>query len=128
MCYITNMTVEEAWNRGNNLVATAIVSIAGFAFAPELINETEWQFKIDDTLLFLLGIGAIAWYKKNSLRRSFVYVLFVLTALVIKIGAIVVEIKDKEDVGDDIGGFLIFLLATIFVFYLFSRAKPKQAS
>lgn len=36
------MKVEDAWNRGNNLVATSIVALSGFAFLPEVFMETEW--------------------------------------------------------------------------------------
>lgn len=120
------MTIEEAWNRGNNLVAVATVALAGFAFAPEMVSETEWPFKIDDILLLLLGIGAIAWYKKNALTRSLVPIILTILALFIKVGAIVVEFKDKEDVGDDFGGIILFLLATFFVLWLYVRSKPQK--
>lgn len=122
------MTIEDAWNRGNNLVSIAVVALAGFAFAPELILEPEWQFKVDDILLLVLGIGAIAWYKKNSFRRTIVPVLFVLVGLIIKVCAIVIEIKDKEDVGDDFGGLVLFICATVFVLYLHFRRQPKAIS
>lgn len=119
------MTAEELWNRGNNLAMVAAVGLAGFAFAPELILEPEWQFKIDDILLLLLGIGAIKWYRKNAFRRSVVPVLFTITALIIKAAAITVEFKDKEDVGDDFGGLVLFICATLFVLWLYFRRKYK---
>lgn len=120
------MTAEELWNRGNNLASVAAVALAGFAFAPELIMETEWQFKIDDTLLLLLGLGAIKWYRKNALRRSVVPLVFTIIALLVKFGAIMVEMKDKEDVGDDFGGLVLFICATVFVGFLYFRRKFKE--
>lgn len=122
------MTTDELWNRGNNLASVAAVALAGFAFAPELILEPEWQFKVDDILLLLLGIGAITWYRKNAFRRSVVPVLFTITALIIKISAIVIEIKDKEDVGDDFGGLVLFICATLFVLWLYFRRKNTASS
>lgn len=122
------MSIEEAYNRGNNLVATAIASLAGFAFLPETILEPEIPFKIDDIALFLTGITAIAWYRKgnNRFTRSFKPVLLVFFGLVIKIAAIMVEIKDKEDVGDDFGGMILFVLATLFVLWLYFKSKKVK--
>lgn len=120
------MTAEELWNRGNNLAGIAVVALAGFAFAPELIMETEWQFKVDDFLLLALGVGAIAWYKKHVFTRSVVPILFTVAALLVKIAAIIVEHKDKEDVGDDFGGLVLFICATVFVGFLYFRRKFKE--
>ena len=123
-----NLTVTEAWNRGNNLVSTAVVALAGFAFAPELIMETEWQFKIDDTLLLILGVSAIAWYRKGNHRftRSIVPVLLVLASLLVKIGAVMIEFRDKEDVGDDFGGLVLFVCAVLLVTWLYFRPKSQE--
>lgn len=119
------MTVTEAWNRGNNLVATAIVALAGFAFSPESILEPEIPYKIDEILLFWLGVGAIGWYLwgKNKWKRSIVPVLIVWAGLAIKIMAIVIEFKDKEDVGDDFGAVILFVLATTLVTFLYLKGK-----
>lgn len=119
------MTVTEAWNRGNNLVATAIVALAGFAFSPESILEPEIPYKIDEILLFWLGVGAIGWYLwgKNKWKRSIVPVLIVWAGLAIKIMAIIIEFKDKEDVGDDFGAVILFVLATTLVTFLYLKGK-----
>ena len=107
------------------MVATAIVALAGFAFSPESVLEPEIPFKIDEILLFWLGIGAIGWYLwgKNKWKHSIVPVLFVWGGLAIKIMAIVIELKDKEDVGDDFGALILFILATALVTFLYLRAK-----
>lgn len=123
------MTPKEIWNRGNNLVATAIVALSGFAFAPELHLEPELPFKIDEGLLLLLGLSAIGWYVwgKNKWKHSIVPVIMVWGALVIKIMAVVIEFKDKEDVGDDFGALVLFILASLLVTYLYIIAKKMWA-
>lgn len=123
------MTPKEIWNRGNNLLATAIVALSGFAFTPELHFEPEIPFKIDEILLFWLGIGAIGWYLwgKNKWKRSVVPVLMVWGGLAIKIMAVVIEFKDKEDVGDDFGALILFILASLLVTFLYIKAKKVLA-
>jgi hypothetical protein len=41
------MTIDEAYQRGNNLLATGVVTFAGIAFLPEFLFEDEWQHKVD---------------------------------------------------------------------------------
>jgi len=123
------MTVSEVWNRGNNLLAASIVALAGFAFAPESMLEPEIPFKIDEILLFWLGVGAIAWYLwgKHKFQHSIVPVIFVWVGFAIKIMAIVIEFKDKEDVGDDFGGVILFLLGSILITWLYIQGKKLAA-
>lgn len=118
------MTVKEAHNRGNNLASSIIVVLAGFAFLPETILETEIPYKIDDIFLFLLGIGTIIWYKSKNHKftHSIVPLLFSLAGLFTKIGAVILEIKDKEDVGDDFGALILFILASLFAFWLYKKS------
>jgi hypothetical protein len=124
------MTVSEAWNRGNNLLATSIVVLAGFSFLPEGLLESEMPFKMDEILLFWLGIGAVVWYLwgKHKFQHSIIPVLFVWAGFALKIMAIVIEFKDKEDVGDDFGGVILFLLASITVTWLYIKAKKIIAA
>ncbi|HSD98205.1 MAG TPA: hypothetical protein VLB73_00725 [Patescibacteria group bacterium] len=119
------MTPKEIWNRGNNLLAVAVVALSGFAFSPESVLEPEIPFKIDEILLFWLGVGAIGWYVwgKNKWKHSVVPVLFVWGGLAIKIMAVIVEFKDKEDVGDDFGALILFVLASVLVTFLYLKAK-----
>jgi hypothetical protein len=74
------MTIDEAFQRGNNLLATAIVALSGFAFLPEFFLEDEWFHKLDEGLLFLLGIAGIVWYLtgRNRVTRSIVPVALVV--------------------------------------------------
>ena len=119
------MTVSEAWNRGNNLVSVAIVALSGFAFSPESFLEPEIPFKIDEILLFWLGVSGIVWYLwgKNKWKRSIVPVVMVWAGLAIKIMAIAIEFKDKEDVGDDFGAVILFILATALVTFIYIKSK-----
>jgi peptidoglycan/LPS O-acetylase OafA/YrhL len=126
---LKDVTVAQAIQRGNNLVAAAILGLSAFAFLPEFFLETEWAFRLDEGVLFLLGIGAIWWYLKgrNKYMRSLVPVLLVSAAFVMKIIAVIIEFKDKEDVGDDFGAVILFLLATILVIWLYTRSKQTNA-
>ncbi len=119
------MNIKDAVNRTNNLLATVIVGIAGLAFAPEILIEDKWRYKLDDWLLFLLGAGAFLWYRKgrNKFTRSLMPVILVAAGLVIKIIGITIEIKEKDDVGDDFGGLILFITATMVVLYLYKTTK-----
>jgi xanthine/uracil permease len=122
------MTVQEAWNRTNNLVATSILALAGFAFLPEAFIEDHQIYKVDDGALFIVGISALIWYnmKKNSVTRSIAPVIMTVSAAAVKIAWLIIEFKDKDDAGDDFGGVILFVLAAIFVIWLFTR-KYKEA-
>jgi hypothetical protein len=124
------MTVKEAINRGNNLVATSVLGLAGFAFLPEFFVEDEWTHKIDEGLLFLLGLRAILWYctGKNKYKQSIMPLIFVFAAVIIKIGAIIFEHSDKMDVGDDIGALLLFVLTAVLVWTLYRRSDNHPES
>ncbi len=119
------MTVTEVWNRGNNLLATAIVGLSAFAFFPEIFIETERPFKIDEGLLFLLGLLAIGWYVrgKHKFTRTITPVLMVWAGFAIKLMGIIIEFKEKDDVGDDFGGLILFLLGGLLVTWLFIKGK-----
>jgi len=115
------MSVQEVWYRGNNLVATAIAALAGVSFLPEAFLEDKMEFKMDDVWLFIFGVVALGWYLKgdNKWKRSIVPPILVTLGFAVKIMGLVIELKDKDDVGDDFGGFILFILATILVWWLF---------
>lgn len=119
------MTVTEAWHRGNNLVATAILGLSGLAFLPELFLETEHPYKIDEAVLFLIGAFAVGWYLKgkNKFTRSIVPVILVWLAFATKVMGLVIEFKDKEDAGDDFGALILFLLGSLLVTWLYIKGK-----
>jgi hypothetical protein len=119
------MTASEAINRTTNLLGTAIVALSGCAFVAEFFTEDEFTHKIDDGLLFLLGIGAIGWYTlgKNKYMRSIAPVLFVLAALLIKIIGLILESGDPADQGDEFGAIILFALSAGFIIWQYVSAR-----
>ena len=124
------MTITQSLNRTVNLLGASVAGLAGFAFAPEAIIEPDLIDKVDDTLIFLLGIAAIVWYlrKGNRFLRSITPIGFVVVALLLKIFAIAVEFPEPADVGDDFGGLILFALSTGLLVYLYvNTAKAAES-
>jgi len=124
------MNLKDSINRTTNLAATTISALAGFAFLPEVFVEDKLQYKLDDALLFVLGIVAMGWYMKgeNRFSRSVLPVLFVFAGLLIKFLGVIIEIKEKDDVGDDFGGLILFLLGSFFVALVYVKSKKLLAA
>lgn len=124
------MSTRDVLHRGFNLLAVSITALAGFAFMAEILAETEWAYKLDDIGLLVLGLIAIGWYlsKNNRFRLSVAPVVLIVLALLVKIGAIIVEISDAEDVGDDFGGVMLFLFGTGLVLYQYYKTKKLSQS
>jgi peptidoglycan/LPS O-acetylase OafA/YrhL len=124
----TNMNASQSLNRTVNLLAVTVVGLSAFAFLPETIIENDLADKVDDSLLFLLGIGAIAWYlwHDNRYSRTIIPIALVVVAVLIKLYAVSVEFDDPESVGDDFGGIILFVLATALVIYEYARV-PRLA-
>jgi len=123
------MTIQESVNRTNNLLATSVVALAGFAFFPEFFIESEAANRLDEGLLLLLAIGAIFWYRRgqNRFKRSVAPIWFVGGGLAIKILAVILEHTDKEDLGDDMGALVLFILATVLVVWLYRQSTKLLA-
>jgi hypothetical protein len=121
------MTVQEAINRGNNLAATAIAGLAGLAFAPEILLEDQLIFKLDDLAVLLIGLRAIFWYRqgRNRFTKSMLPFYLILADLAWKIFAVIAEFSDKEDVGDDFGALVLFVLASILVYRLITSKQAE---
>ena len=127
------MTVRDAMNRGYNLVGTALVVISGFAFFPEFFSEDELTHKLDEGVLFLLAIGALAWYfiGNNKFSRTIVPLLFTAAALIMKLLAfLLLETGDSADLGDEYGALLLFVIAFGFLIWQYislRRMEEKEA-
>lgn len=117
------MKPSELVNRATNLIGTTVTAIAGFAFASEIFLEKDFGDKGDDIALLLLAIVAVVWYKRgvNRFQRTVMPVAFTVLGLLIKVAAIVVEFNDKESVGDDFGGVLVFVLGSLLVWWLYKK-------
>ena len=122
------MTTTEAINRAYNLLGVAIVALQGFAFAPVFFVEDELTHKLDEGLLFLLGIGAIVWYLigKNKFSRSLVPILLVAAALVIKLIAFFLEAGDAADLGDEFGAIVLFALGAGLLTWQYVNTKRLE--
>jgi hypothetical protein len=108
------MSISESINRGYNLLVTSIVSLAGLAFLPEAFLEKDIPDKVDDTLLFVIGMLGIWWYNRgdNRFKHSIVPVVLVILAF-----------DDAEAVGDDFGGLILFALAVGLAVYQYQKTK-----
>ncbi len=68
------MDIQEAINRGNNLLMSGSLAVLELGLIPEILRETEWIDRGDDIILALLAITVSGWYLsgKNRFQRSFV--------------------------------------------------------
>lgn len=123
------MTVQDALTRGYNLVGTAIVAITGFAFSQEFFFEDEVTHKIDEGVLFLIALGALAWYfiGNNKFSRTMVPLLLTAAALIMKLlAAFILETGDSADLGDDFSALLLFVIAFGFLLWQYIRLKRVE--
>jgi hypothetical protein len=124
------MTVQEAVNRGYNLLVCSIVILAGAAFGSVIVNEAELNDKLDDGILLAVGVIALVWYLwgTNRVKRSWIPILCVVLALVGQIIGVLLEKDDKEAFGDNIGGMIIYLPTLVFAIYQYVRPPKLEAS
>src|SRR5690349_10533664 len=108
--------MKELTKRLNFFTAT-FLGIVGISLISEVFQEDDFPDKIDDFLIFLLGIGAIYWYKKTGFKagKSTTSVVLLVVAFFIKLMGIIIEHADKEALGDDIGVFIPIIFALVFV-------------
>jgi drug/metabolite transporter superfamily protein YnfA len=124
------MTVDQALNRGYNLMLTAFVLLTGLAFASGGLRENDVTDKLDDLGLLALGIILLVWYlmRENRLQRSLVPVVVVVLALFVQIFGLLNEFNDKEAVGNDFGGMFIYVPLVLFTFYQYLRRPRVEAT
>lgn len=124
------MNLNEALNRTTNLVAVSVVALAGFAFLPEVFIEDKLIYKVDDAVLFLIGVRAVWWYRtgKNNVSRSIMPIILLIGGLAWKIFAIIFEFREADDVGDDFGGLILFVCASILAIMLYKGVTSLAKS
>lgn len=118
------LTVADATNRGYNLLAATMLLVVGLAFSELIVGEPDPLDKVDNLLLLVIGVAAVAWFLAGSHRygRSAVPIAFSAVALGVQVLGIGIEIGDPSAVGDDFGG-LTFYLATLVALVVLYRAN-----
>ena len=123
------MDIQEAINRGNNLLMSGSLAVLGFGLIPEILRETEWIDRGDDIILALLAITISGWYLsgKNRFQRSFVPFGLLIVTLVTKIAGLSLEIGDPDAAGDEFG-VTAHPRDPVGVYSLFNRNFTKNRS
>jgi hypothetical protein len=119
--------INEAINRGNNLMVVVFISLIAAGLVGELFMETEFVDKADDALIILFGIISIVWYLTNDNSVKFSYVPFSMSVLTLltKIGAFIIEMDDKAAVGDEFGLIIPFALLSLVTFFILKRTRTQ---
>lgn len=123
------MTVQQAINRGYNFSVAAFLFISGLAFGSVILNEADLNDKIDDGLLLVFGIAALAWYLvgSNRLSRSLVPAGLAVLMLAAQVLGVLIEHSDKEAFGDNIGGMIVFVSVLTIALYQYFRGPKAEA-
>lgn len=112
------MTLQNAINRGYNLLACTALALAGLAFGNVVFEEADLLDKVDDIGFLVIGAAAVIWYLvgRNRFKRSVVPIVLSAIAIIVQVVGLVLEKDDPASFGDNIGG--IWLFAPLFVFLI----------
>ena len=130
------MTLQNAINRGYNLLACTALALAGLAFGTVVFEEADLLDKVDDIGFLVIGAVAVIWYLfgHNRFKRSVVPIVLSGIAIIVQVVGLVLEKDDPASFGDNIGGMWLFvplLVVLVVQFYLNRRhlaASAKAAS
>jgi hypothetical protein len=105
------ISIRAAVNRGFNLLAASVLGLSGLAFGSLIFEETDLLDKLDNSILVLVAIVAVAWYLVGNHRyeRSVVPIALAGVALAGQLLGVAIEAGDAAALGDDIGGMLLFV-------------------
>ncbi len=119
------MTMVEALNRSFNLLASTIVGVAAFAFAPEIYFEEGWLAKTDDVALFLLGLFSLWWYirRNNRFKRSFMPIVLVAMALGIQVFGFIVELANPRQTSENVVGTILFFCMAVVLTHQYFKTQ-----
>jgi hypothetical protein len=126
------MTVQNAINRGYNLLACTALALAGLAFGTVVLVESDVLDKVDDIGFLVIGTLAVIWYLagRNRFQRSVVPIILAGIAVIVEIAGLVLEKDVPASFGDNIGGLWFFLplfVVLIVQFYLNRRHLMASA-
>ena len=120
-----NLTIQDAVNRGYNLLACTTLALAGLAFGTVVFEESDLTDKVDDIGFLLIAGVAIVWYLvgRNRFKRSVLPIVLSSLAVAIQIVGLVLEHEDPASFGDNIGGIWLFvpLLGFLIVQFVINR-------
>jgi peptidoglycan/LPS O-acetylase OafA/YrhL len=121
-----DITVREATNHGNNQFMVAFLSIISAMAFLGLVAELNLFQRLDDGIIFLLGVAAAIWYfgGRHRYQRSFTPLALLIASLVVKVIASFMESSNPTDLDDfPLGIALIIGLIISIVMYVRSRDK-----
>lgn len=124
------MSLADSINRGFNLSAVLALGIAGLTFGSDLFAETDPVDKIDNTLLALVGVIAVAWYftGRHWAQRTPIPLYFAIAALGVQVLGLSIEIGDPTALGDDIPGMILFVALLVVLALIYSANGRHLAS
>ena len=125
------MTLQNAINRGYNLLACTILALAGLAFGTVVFEEADLLDKVDDIGFLVIGAVAVTWYLvgHNRFKRSVVPIVLSGLAIIIQIVGLVLEKDDPASFGDNIGGIWLFVpLFVVLIVQFFLNRRHLAAS
>jgi FtsH-binding integral membrane protein len=125
-----SVTNQEAVNRGYNLMICAILFAAGCAFGSVLAAERDLNDMVDDAWLLITGILAVMWYlfAGSRLKRSPIPLGFAALAAVGQAVGVVLEASDKNALGDNIGGSILYGIVLVLAIYQYVREPRLESS
>ena len=112
-----NMTLQNAINRGYNLLACTSLALAGLAFGTVVFEEADLLDKVDDIGFLAIGAIAVIWYLfgHNRFKRSVVPIVLAGIAIIVQVVGLVLEKEDPASFGDNIGGMWLFVPLFVFL-------------
>ena len=125
------MTLQNAINRGYNLLACTTLALAGLAFGTVVFEEADLLDKVDDIGFLVIGAVAVIWYLvgRNRFKRSVVPIALAGIAIIVQVVGLVLEKDDPASFGDNIGGIWLFVpLFAVLVAQFFLNRRHLAAS
>jgi hypothetical protein len=124
------MTLQNAINRGYNLLACTVLALAGLAFGTVVFEEADLLDKVDDIGFLVIGAVAVTWYLvgHNRFKRSVVPIVLAGIAIIVQVVGLVLEKDDRASFGDNIGGMWLFVPFFVFLIVQFYISRQHLAS
>ena len=113
------MTSRENRNHGSNLMITIVLFLIGIGMGLYALGEGEGIDRIDDFGLLAVGLISALWYLagRSRLEGSVVPLALTLLALAVQVLGVVLEVGDREAVGDNVAGMVLLVPLTLFTLW-----------